>query len=749
MNISSWSARVTALLVLVLAGGASAAACGTSESSTFGDANGGDASVPPGQDGSSLGQGGDGGPGSISALAIFPVTVTIDAIRGQPAKTQQYSASSGGAAVSPSWSIDRSEIGAISATGLFTPTGKIGGTATITAAYMGRTATATVTVKVHVTELGDPSAPDAGAGGAGGVGGVGGEGEGNPATPAQVGVLDGPTTPDAALGFLYPYDKTVWPRGILAPLMQWSAGAHAFDAVYIHITETNFEYKGYFQKTASPFVHHPVPAVIWSQLAYSNQGEAVQVALTFSESAQNKAYGPITQSWKIAQGTLKGVVYYNSYGTALATQTSFTGRDGAAFGGATLAIRGGSTSPDSPPVAGTNGGDGACRVCHSVSANGASLITQHGDAYGTAGLYDLKNGNKESVVGAVQSFPAMYPDGTFLLTNNTSGASRLVDLTAANIGKPLASTGAPASFSAFTPAFSPSGEHLAYHDHAADKLAAIDFATATKTFSNPSAIYTPPAGQHAYWPSFLPTNDAVVFELETISNGRDEAGTRSRCEDSSGTNACGDQGTHAELWWVDLKTKMPARLDKANGAGYLPKHATAFPTDVDKDAEFNYEPTINPVPSGGYAWVVFTSRRLYGNVATVNPFWSDPRFRTIGTASKVATTKKLWVAAIDLNAPPGTDPSHPAFYLPAQELLAGNSRGFWVVDPCHTDGTSCETGDECCGGFCRAGDGGLVCGTQVTGCSQEFEKCAVTADCCSASAGTQCINGRCAAPGPR
>ncbi len=130
----------------------------------------------------------------------------------------------------------------------------------------------------------------------------------------------------------------------------------------------------------------------------------------------------------------------------------------------------------------------------------------------------------------------------------------------------------------------------------------------------------------------------------------------------------------------------------------------------------NFEPTVNPVPSGGYAWVVFTSRRLYGNVATVPPYFSDPRFHDI---SKTPTTKKLWVAAIDLNAPPGTDPSHPAFYLPAQELLAGNSRGFWVVDPCKKDGNGCETGDECCGGFCRpGGDGGaLVCSTAKPSCA--------------------------------
>jgi hypothetical protein len=55
------------------------------------------------------------------------------------------------------------------------------------------------------------------------------------------------------------------------------------------------------------------------------------------------------------------------------------------------------------------------------------------------------------------------------------------------------------------------------------------------------------------------------------------------------------------------------------------------------------------------------------NVATQDPFLSDPRSYDPATS---ATTKKLWVAAIDLNAMPGTDPSHPAFYLPGQELLA-------------------------------------------------------------------------------
>ncbi|HXN34415.1 MAG TPA: hypothetical protein VN894_21280, partial [Polyangiaceae bacterium] len=258
-------------------------------------------------------------------------------------------------------------------------------------------------------------------------------------------------------------------------------------------------------------------------------------------------------------------------------------------------------------------------------------------------------------------------------------------------------------------------------------------------FSNLRILYTPPAGM-AVWPSFLPTNDGVVFELETLSNTRDWGGTRSTCD---GAGACSSIGTQAELWWVDLATKTPARLDNLNGKGYLPTLAATQHTD---DSVLNYELTVNPVPSGGYSWIVFTSRRLYGNVATINPYWSDPRSHDI---TVTPTTKKLWVAAVDLNAAPGTDPSHPAFYLPGQELFAGNSRGYWVVDACQPGGSSCQTGDECCGGYCRNVDGGFACSDQPPACSNEFDKCIQTADCCGAARGTTCIGGRCAQATPQ
>jgi len=164
-------------------------------------------------------------------------------------------------------------------------------------------------------------------------------------------------------------------------------------------------------------------------------------------------------------------------------------------------------------------------------------------------------------------------------------------------------------------------------------------------------------------------------------------------------------------------------------------------TDHTNDDILNYEPTVSPVPSGGYAWVVFTSRRLYGNIATVKPYWSDPRYVNL---TATPTTKKLWVAAVNLGGTPGTDTSHPAFYLPAQELLAGNSRGYWVVDPCEQNGSTCATGDQCCGGYCE----NMVCSAQPPACSTLNDKCSADTDCCGVAQGPQCINGRCAQPAP-
>lgn len=678
-----------------------------------------------------------------AALSIEPADQTLDLTVGGTIPTITYVAKASGSPVAVAWGIDRGELGAINVgTGVFTPTGNLGGKATISATYGTKKATTTVTVRLKMTQNG---ATGGGAGGSGGVGGVGGEGPGTAVDATTKGVLDSAPTADATIKWLYPYNNTVWPRGLLAPLLQWERGARNFDAVKITIKETSFEYVGTFTKTATPFLHHPVPEDVWKKMSNSNSGEPVTVELVFAEGG--KAIGPITETWKIAKGPLKGTVYYNSYGTKLAENLCCT-VGGAKFGGATLAIKSGATDPTL--VAGGSGPEAACRVCHSVAAGGSTLVTQLGDSYTTSSAYDLTGGYKETKMAPGDgrfAWPAMYPDGSMLFANSgplIGGTTTPSALYAVPAGTAIATTGIPPNFRASIPAFSPDGKHVSFvftDGPGADKksLAAIDFDAATKVFSGLVTLHTPTVGMDV-WSSWLPNSEGVIFENETVSNGRDYGGTRSQCDS---TAACSNVGAHGELYWVDSKTKTAVRLDKANGKGYVPTSSNGH----EDDSTLNYEPSVNPVVSGGYAWVVFVSRRLYGNVATINPFWSDPRFHDI---SSTPTTKKLWVAAIDLSAPPGTDPSQPAFYLPGQELLAGNSRGFWVVDPCKLEGTTCETGDECCGGYCQAGaDGKLTCTNKPPMCAAEYDKCSKDDDCCGLAIGVKCIGGRCAAAGPK
>ncbi len=764
------------------------AACGSDDSSVFnGGPDGGDDSSLTGDDGGNPVIVGDafatGDSQSGFVFTVDPQSSSVVVKTGTPTPTVQLTARANGNVVTPIWSIDRGELGSVDASGLFTPGGHFGGTAKITASYQGRSVVATIDVKIIVVQNGMANLADAGVDsgdggtGAGGYGGVGGDGPGGAITPQQQAVLDGAHTTDATLKWLYPYDKTVWPRGLLPPLLQWQAGsAGDYDTLYVHLKENAYEFQGYFAKpaTAATFIRHPIPADVWRSLATSNTGEDVTVEIVVAKGAT--AYAPATQeTWKIAQGSLKGIVYYNSYGTNLAHNYTGALPGNGAFGGATLGIKGGSTDP--VLVAGSNGNADQCRVCHSVSANGATLITQRNTAekfkYSS---YDLKTGNETLLspegVDGYYSWSAIYPDGTFFLSDSSSmsgstsvpstlyGVPQGLDAGATATPPKLPATGLPPGLRAAMPSFSPDGKHVAFNFFAAygdagvtgDKksLATMTFDATTKTFSAFDQLVTPAGGHTAEWPSFLPTNDAIVYQVETRYNGRDFGGTRSDC-DSGGSiknnDPCHDVGAHGELWWLDLKTKTPVRLDKLNGLGYVP----TGPNGHDDDTTLNYEPTVSPVPSGGYAWVVFTSRRLYGNVATINPFYSDPRYKDI---SQTPTPKKLWVAAIDLNAPAGTDPSHPAFYVPAQELMAGNSRGYWVVDPCKQDGNGCESGDECCGGYCRpAGDGGaLVCSnvTPQSTCAEEFEKCTIGGDagnaCCN---GLSCINGRCAIPTPK
>ena len=737
-------------LALALALSGAMSACGSEGGNSSSSSSGTGATTSSGTagaGGSSSGAGGDlfdAGTGDASAYDLTPQDPVLTVVSGQALPTVQFQVTQGGNVVPALWLCSRGEIGVIDSDGIFTPTGTVGGQATIEATVGQQKLTTTVTVNLEIVQNGsDGNDPPPGSGG---WGGVGGEGVGPAVDPGLLALLQGATSPDPSLAWLYPYDQTVWPLGLLPPLLQWSAGvSQVADAVYIHLYSAHYDYKGYFARPAplapgAAFVRHPIPAAAWQAATFSSAGATLNAEIVVA--AGGVAYGAISESWTIGRGLLKGTVYYQSYGTNLATNYCCYQNTSQLFGGATLAIQPGANEPEL--VAGTSGGTPQCRVCHSVSANGSRMVVQHGDAYAASSSYDLQNAYAETPYAGSGNlgWVGMSPDGDKGIGNRVpipgganpnSGPSELYDMTS---GAVIPSTGltdliARAGF----PSFSVDGQHVAFNFYSGPgdgnigtgdgtKLVAMDFDGASNTFSGARLLYqgaNPPG-----WPSFLPTNDAVVFQVQ-LPGGGEYFATRN--------------GAKGELWWADLATGTAAPLERLNGkvGGQL-----IIPTGANNhgdDSELGYEPTVSPIPSGGYAWIVFTSRRMYGNVATIDPWRSDPRYHDILTN---VTPKKLWVAAVDLNAAPGTDPSHPAFYLPGQELMAGNARGYWVNVPCKPDGEPCSTGDECCGGFCQIdpNTNELVCGQQGNECSNEFESCDTAADCCDPF--MECLNGMCA-----
>ncbi|MCC6558919.1 MAG: PD40 domain-containing protein [Polyangiaceae bacterium] len=495
-------------------------------------------------------------------------------------------------------------------------------------------------------------------------------------------------------------------------------------------------------------------------MATNTAGGADRLTMRLTVARNGQAYGPVEQTWTIAEARLSGIIYYNSYGTQLAhNYTGAVGGNGQ-FGGAVLSIRGGDPGP--ALAAGADGGAAQCRVCHSVSADGSRMVAQHGDNSAISSAYDLTPAGITEIPLAVGAeFPGLSPDGAMMLT--PAAALRPLPDDAA----PLPASGLTAvATSIGTPAFSPDGKQVVFNPMAGgstvnprQKLVVMDFDPATLAFSNPVEIvdYTgQPAETRPGWPAFFPDGNSVVFHTQIAAgaDGNNLGDLRTR------------KGARAEIAWAPVTGGGPVTpLDQLNGrdaagASYLPKlgapismtctgdsvQVGSIDADHGDDVHLNYEPTVSPIASGGYAWVVFTSRRLYGSVAEIPPFCSDPRgvnlFQNI-------TPKKLWVAAIDINGQPGTDASHPAFYLPGQELLAGNSRGFWVQDQCKPDGAACEAGDECCNGHCQPDDTGqLVCQYIPPGgdCSGPQESCATSADCCDPE--NLCINGFCTVTPP-
>jgi hypothetical protein len=723
------------------------AACGSSEErpSRF------EVATESGGAGGGAGQGGNAGGaqgGSIIRQSdagpedadLSEVTNLSLLITGQAASVQATGAAStvqlnvtfadGSKPNSVLWTVDDTRIGSVDQTGLFRAKGYVAGTTTVTAQVASQKVSFDIKVTVDITE--NPDNVPANTMTALAAGGSG----------------------DATFKWLHPYDKTVFPWGLTPPLLQF--GGTAADFTYIKVTVGDFSYKGYFANSGPTRI--TLPQKIWDGATLST-GASDWLTAEVAKSAGGAVAGPVTEKWRVAQGNLKGIVYYNTYDSPLTNMS-----------GGIMQIKPGTDATVAI---------GGCTVCHSVSSKGNVIASAQGpwaannpsisstwDTSPTAAPATRYTG--AAADGRMFTFGGLTPDGAMIMVDGipsnwpmprglspapTNGfPSRLVDT---KTGIDVTTTGWT-NKNALTPAFSHDGKAIAFSNRTASQsghiLSVMDFDGAS-VFSNARNVVTlSPAARVAAWPSWLPDAKAVVFQ-----NG-ESYDTIKWVDPAKPFTAPNRPETYADINLVDLSSSN-AVINLGALNGYADDGTTLYlPYPAAEEKDMNYEPTVLPVPVGGFYWVMFTSRRCYGNEIAPEgtvangqyPFFRDPAILTV---DKTSARKKLWIAAIDMDYAGKADPSHPAFYLPGQELEAGNMRAFAALEPCKADGASCESGAECCNGFCRqtgTDDGGIPVLQCVppppNSCSNIDEVCNTSGDCCKAD--WICVNGRCALPPP-
>src|SRR5262249_46840418 len=148
---------------------------------------------------------------------------------------------------------------------------------------------------------------------------------------------------------LYPYNQTVMPRGLTAPLLQFSTGNLPPQDAKVKLSSTLFSWEGYIHVKDPTKPQFFIPQDIWDGALMTSGGEQLHIDVT--KAVVGHAYGPASTAIVVAPGSLKGAVYYMTYQTP---------------GNGLYSVKPGVKSPATLLVPG-------CVVCHSVSANGSRL----------------------------------------------------------------------------------------------------------------------------------------------------------------------------------------------------------------------------------------------------------------------------------------------------------------------------------------------------------------------------------------
>lgn len=662
--------------------------------------------------------------GSIDAISIDPPTAEVfvrDGVAEPASFTLVGTRTDGSSAVVPAaaarWIVDHPEIGSFLEGGVFTPSGARAGLVVVTATLEGGSgalsATATVTVRIEQTVPVGVAPSDA----------------------SEIASMA--PGAEAAPTITYPLDRVMMPQNVYPPDVQWQVEGEEGDVYRVrlskpHVTLTALVAPDFGVGTMDERFqeHHFLPTPEqWRSLVDSDLEDPITLELTRFRAADRSLSAAHTIRMDISPGAIAGALYYWE------VQTGRTMR---------IAPGEGTSAQITEP--------GTCVACHTVSRDGRYLSGSRDDQlYAT--VIDLTTTPASTTYtsydpswpyGAARpdqllySFSTFNPDASRLLINRLIGEGEsytdrywtdllrfaLVDpLT----GAVLPSRGLP-DVPVSQPEWSPDGASIAFigsvvsSNNAAHVFQNGDLellpVTGPDEFGVPRMLLRgsdlagqPEGGSANSHPTWSPDSQLIAFAHTEV--GRATDGLAAICDYYPGA-----------LYVIPAAGGAPVRLDNANGPTsvggglyeslFAPGTHSYWPT-------FSPFTTRSPGGTGRVVWLAFFTTRVYGHRRT---YWG---------ACHETVDSQLWVTAIDLDAPPGTDPSHVPYWMPGQSASHHNVDGHWVASACRDNGVDCTSDSECCSGICNMTGEFPTCGPPPPSeCRHVGAACGGTEDCCGA-----------------